>query len=119
MNRFFIINHQYDLPITVRYLCGRPGRFHTRRTGFGQRKGHGNGRTFLGFGLHMDKAVVAFDDSIRCRQPQAGAFADGFGRKEGLEDFILDIIRDARAVVLDGDLDTPLVSPCLSGRQAL
>src|SRR5215470_15196080 len=49
-------------------------------------------------------AVLLGDDVVGDRQPQAGAFAGRFGRKERLEQLVLDVRRDTGAIVPDPDL---------------
>src|SRR4051794_9379223 len=58
--------------------------------------------------LGPDAAAMGFDDLLRNRQAQAGVLAKALVRAVGVkafEDFLQRVLADARAVVIDDDLD--------------
>ena len=54
-------------------------------------------------GLGRDLAAVLLEDLVADARPEAGAFADGLGREERVEDAAQDVGRDAGAGVGDAD----------------
>src|SRR5262245_18622201 len=55
--------------------------------------------------LHIDRAAVLRNDATRHEQAEAGSLAARLGGVEGLEDPLERIRGDARAGILDPDLD--------------
>ena len=58
-----------------------------------------------GLGVEPDVAVVHLDDAVADGQAEAGALADALGGEEGLEDLVAGALRDAGALVADGEVD--------------
>ena len=74
------------------------------------------GRPLPRLAVHVDEAVVLFDDAVNRRQPQAGALADFLGGEEGLEELCQRLFVHAAAVVADRQQDVPPGSRTLVGR---
>jgi hypothetical protein len=55
--------------------------------------------TFLQFALDEDISLMRLDNFLRDGQTKSAAF--GLGRKEGVEDFFLDLGEDARTGIAD------------------
>src|SRR6185312_6230099 len=56
--------------------------------------------------VDLNRTAMLFDDDVVAdREPETGALARGFGCKEWIENLVLQIRRDAGAVVADADLN--------------
>ncbi len=58
-------------------------------------------RAIARFTLYFNVAAVLSDDTVGQRQPEPRAFADRFGREEGIEDTLHVFRRDAAAGIGD------------------
>ena len=65
------------------------------------------GAAFIRCADHLDDGVVIFNNAMNDCQSETGAFAEGFGGKERLEDSLLCFGVHAMARVADGKAHVP------------
>src|ERR1700677_349862 len=102
----FIIDDEDFAAGALKKWSGRRGGFVEGGLGlWGNGEMDDEGGALAGFAFGGDGAAMFLDDAVGEAQAQAGAFADGFGGEEGVEDFGQVFRRNAWAVVLKTNLD--------------